>query len=149
MGKAARFTDKKEIRYAICELLSNKVDVGGRVYANRVRPVGVEELPIILIYPQTIDFTRLRIDPSYTLRRDLIITVEIIAQETTEDSLSDQLDELFEQVHDAIDDSDKLGGLVHDINIDTATTGYTGQGDKPEGSWTMNFNVSYIKKPKE
>jgi len=36
MGKATRFTTRKEIRYAITQLLNDRLDC--TAYANRVRP---------------------------------------------------------------------------------------------------------------
>lgn len=149
MAKATRFTTRTEIREALTSLLSDKLDFEGRVFPNRVRPVGVEELPVILVYPTSEDYTKLRQDPGVTLRRDLTIAVQIIASDSDEIIMSDALDDLADRIEDIVSDSDKLGGLVHDINIDTGQGSLQGDGQKPEGSWTLNYNVTYIKKPKE
>jgi hypothetical protein len=147
MGKATRFTTRKEIRYAITQLLNDRMDC--TAYANRVRPIGVEELPIILIYPTSLDYTILRKDPNRLLGRDMTLSIQVIATDSREDMLSDILDDLSEQIEETIENSDKLGQLVHDINIDTAQGSYKDEGQKPEGAWIMNYNITFIKKPKE
>lgn len=149
MGKASRFTTRQEIRSALVETLIDKTGVGSRVFPNRVIPVDVDELPVILIYPSAEDYTVLRKDPRLTHRRDLIISIQLIATDTDEIKMTECLDALSDEVEEAIENSDKLGGIVHDINIDTAQSTLAGEGQKPEGSWVMNYNVTYIKKPKE
>ena len=148
MGKATRYTTRKEIRKKIAEILKGKTDAENRVFPNRVIPVGVEELPAILIYPVNEDYTILRKDPNITHRRDLNLAIQILAQDSDEESLSDIIDDIDEQIEEVISNSDKLDELVHDINIDTGQAGFSGEGEKPEGSWTARYNVTYIKKPK-
>lgn len=148
MGKSSRFTTRKEIRQAVAEVLKNKTAALEKVFPNRTIPVGIEELPVILVYPSAEDYTVLHKVP-LTHRRDLTLSVQIIASDSDEDVMSDMLDQISEEVEIAIENSDKLGGIVHDINIDTGSASLVGDGQKPEGAWVLNYNVTYITKPKE
>ena len=148
MAKSQRFTTRKEIRNAIADALRGETIVENRVFPNRTIPVGIEELPVILVYPSAEDYTVLSKIPMIH-RRDLTVSIQIIASDSSEETMSDLLDQIAEEVEVAIENSDKLGGIVHDINIDTGAATLAGEGQKPEGSWVLNYNVTYIKKPKE
>ena len=148
MSKATRFTTRAEIRKKVCEILVDNVDVKERVFANRVRPISISQLPLILVYPKSEDYTVLNKVPRIH-RVDLSLIIEVVGTANTEELLSELLDELAEQIEDALDNSDNLGKLVHDINIDTAESGLEGgESQRPEFSWIMTFNVAYIRKPK-
>lgn len=148
MGRGQNFTTKQEIRKKIVEILLGKTDAKDKVFPNRTANVGVEELPVILVYPTSVDYTMLRKDPKILHRRDLSLTIQIMASDSDESKMTDTLDDISDQIEDAITNSDKLDELVHDINIDTAQASLSGEGQKPEGSWSMVYNVTFIKKPK-
>ena len=150
MGLAGRFTTRKEIREKIAAVLCNKTDAGRNVFPNRVRPVGDSESPYILIYPRTEDVIRLRKESRTVsiLRRDLEIVVQIIAENSDEKKLSDTLDKIAGQIEKAIQYSDGLG-VAHDISLSSGSASFSGEGDRPEGSWAMIFNVTYVQKPEE
>lgn len=142
-------TTRKDIRNAVKDLLTGKTIADGRVFANRVPPLSQrDELPVILIYPESEDDTVLQHygNKSKLKRKDLDLIVEIVAEERTDVLLNDVVDELADQIEDLIEQSDKLGNLVHDISIDTSEGEYSVDGDLPWASWKMNFKVSYIRK---
>ena len=149
MAKAQVFTTRIEIRKALQELLRDKLNINGKVYANRVIPMQAGDLPVVLIYPESEESTILRKDPYRTLRRDLRITIQIIATDSEVESLSDCLDNFASEIEKAIEGSNRLGNIVHDINIDNLEAAYRGEGQKPEGSLSLNYNVTYVTKPTE
>lgn len=146
MGFADRFTTRKEIRKVLCTILLNNTDAKDRVFANRTIPPQVEDLPVILIYPKSEDYTLLRKEINLR-RRDLDIVFEIYAADSDETTMSDCIDDISEQIEDAINDSDKLNKTVHDIDINDASLVLDGEGEKPTGVWKLNYFVSYFKKP--
>ena len=145
MGKATRFTTRKELRDKVCELLHDQTLAGPRVYANRVRAVQTDELPVILVYPRSEDITS--IDRANNIRRrDLTLAVEILASDTSEQGMSDQLDEIADKVEDILHASDGVNQLAHDIGLDQSEAGLSGDGQMPEGAWRLDFLISYIRK---
>jgi len=147
--KAPGPTTRKDIRKAVQDLLIGKTIAGESVFANRVPPLSQRDsLPVILIYPESEDDTVLQHygTKSKLKRKDLDLVVEIVAEETTDVLLNDLVDDLADQIEDLLEQSDKLGNLVHDISIDTSEGEYSVDGDLPWASWKMKFKVSYIRK---
>ena len=151
--KAGRFSTKKEIRDKLVEVLKDtSVE---NVLPERTTNVEDEALPVIGVYALKERYSTLHRnrnangDLRIIHRRDLILAVEILAEEETDQLLSDRLDQIADEVWDAIEASDKLGGLVHDINMEEAMATEPRGGRRPQGSWIINLNITYVKKPKE
>lgn len=149
--KAQRFTTRMDIRRKIVEILKGATAAEDRVFDTIPHPSQANEWPAIFVYPTAEDYTKLRVaNPGVSgqvLRRDLDVAIDIVATDEDQAKLLDLLDTISEQVEDVIAASNDLGELVHDINVNNAKGVYTLEGPQPEGIWTINYAIVYIKKP--
>lgn len=156
MAFNSTFTTRKEIRHKLVEILKGKTLAGEKVFANNVSPIEPDDLPAVFIYPKSEDYTIINKafkrddlgNPISLKRIDLDIIIEIICTNTSEETMSDQIDDIAEEIEDLIKYSDRLGKLVQDIGIDRSEATLSGEGQKPEGSWRLNYITSYFKEPK-
>jgi HSP20 family molecular chaperone IbpA len=144
--KTKRFTTRMDIRKKIVEILKGNTAAGENVFDSFKRPSQAYEWPAIFVYPNEEDYTKILQVP-LVHRRDLSITVEIIATDLDRENLTDQLDTISGQVEDIIKASNDLGELVHEIAPDSAEGMFSLAGPQPEGVWAMRFLVTYVKKP--
>lgn len=142
---------RKQIRKKIAAILKNKTDAGPRVFPNATIPPGIEELPVILIYPRSEAAGKYATAPR-ELVRDLDVTIEIYAKgpETDEDgnppsdkkSLEDILDDIAEQVECEMSRDETLQRTADD-SILTNTEMEFESGGVPVGTARLTYSVIY------
>lgn len=136
--------ERKNIRNKVVFLLKGKTNAVDNVYPARAIPNWHEDLPAIMVYPTSEVSEKFSVAP-WDNRRTINLAIEIIATDPDELKLADQLDDLAEQVENALGVDDSLGGLV-EINALTSTDfEYESTGEQPLGSCTMVYQVVYLK----
>ena len=144
---------RKTIRKKIVEILKDKTDVGDAVFPNASVPPWHSELPVILVYSQKETSTEYAIAPK-ELERDLSIEIQIIATGPEENkelatpgaskSLEDILDDIAQQVEDAMDVDDSLQDTVDDSILTGTEQEFDSAGGSPEGSCRLTYSITYF-----
>lgn len=105
---------RKVVRDALAVMLVGQTDAGDRVYSNRSRPQSIAKLPAIGIYNAGDTATMFDESPR-RYRRRLNIAVDIYLKDTGGSDIDDQLDDLADQVEQAIFKDTTVGGTVSDM----------------------------------
>lgn len=134
---------RQQIRERVATIVGSLTTTGSRVHQSRVYNVQESELPCLLIYtvseevegPQTIGQAR-------RIVRVLELMIEGKAQATS--TLDDTLDNIAAEVEAAIGADQSLGINVLDTLLASVEIDYTAEGDKPIGSISMRYAVTYI-----
>lgn len=145
---------RKVIRKKIAEILKDKTNAGGRVYPNATVPPWQEELPVILVYTVSENASKYAEAPR-ELERALSVTIEIIAEgpEVNEEladfkpgevSVEDQVDNIAEQVENAMSADETFGGLTDDSILTNTEFEFDGNGGSPIGSARLTYSVTYF-----
>jgi len=134
---------RKLIRKALLSILRGRTDAGENVFANPTQIHWEENLPVINIYTRGEEIRDTESAPRY-LNRSLFCETEVIAEADTDEDLSDLLDDICEQIEQALSIDDSLKGTADDCfpvrtsDIDVAT-----EGAKPIGKTSITFEIQY------
>lgn len=130
-------------RQAIRDFLENLLGdlVGGRVYKNRKPPLEEDAVyPLLLIYSGPERASRLTM-PNMT-SRDYAVVIEIRVSELN--NVDDALDDLAQEVEDAMKEAGPLGGLVKAVTYTGADPQFDSEGETEMGSLILNYEFKYI-----
>lgn len=129
------------IREAVQDLLSGETDAEDRVYKTRVVPYRESELPIVAIYMLEESVEQDKSSGELTRSADMVI--EAIA-EAIEGRVDDELDDIAQQIEDAIDVDLFMGGnLAEAAALDNTTLEVLEDGEKLLGLVTLTYKVVY------
>lgn len=135
---------RKLIRDAVVERLkAASTSADSRVFANRALPLFKNELPAILVYLSS-EPSEISIEAPREYRRNLQLTLELVAQNNSEGGLDDALDELAEQVERVMFEDETFGGLVSDTILGETTAEIIEEGEKPVGAVKISFSMPYF-----
>ncbi len=111
-------------------------------YAYTPKP-GMDQLPVVLIYAQSESIEELSQAPR-ELRRNLFMSVECIADGSTDEEMTIRLDTLADQVEQLLSADDSLGCTVDDIMLNSVDFNYEGdENEGPIGSCRMAYLIKY------
>jgi hypothetical protein len=144
---------RKNIRKAIVSILKDKTSAENRVYSNPSIPPAEKELPIILVYSRTEPVEPLADAPRELIRR-LGIIIEIIAKgsednlevgtpENGVDPVDDILDDMAEQVEQAMSKDDTLLATCDDSILTNTEFEYESEGGLVIGALRLSYDVTY------
>ena len=144
---------RKVIRKKVVEILKGQTDVGAAVFPNATVPPWHNELPVILVYPRSEGISLYGQAPK-ELERDLDLTIEIIATgpEENEDlstpdvgekTLEDILDDIAEQVEQALDVDDSLQSTCDGSSLQNTEFEFDAGGGSPIGSCRLTWGITY------
>ncbi len=143
----------KTIRHAVVDGLTPIFSTGGagavvdgRVFGNRFRPLGPNELPSIRVYTQK-EFVETEGGGPRLYSRELEVVVEIICSEpagTPADRKHfDQPDELAELVEGWFFDNECLENVWQYALLTEVEAGLVTEGQKPIAAHRLKFDVTY------
>jgi hypothetical protein len=135
-----------EIRNKLVELFKQYLDVGGRVYASRPRPIWLKELPVVLIYFTRETADHMNREPRRYRRILTLNTHTVMHGHDLDDFDIDRfLDERAHEVEAIIDANRYLGlDYVHDSRlVETIPTIVTDEGDQPYASIVVTHEIEY------
>lgn len=134
---------RKAIRKEIVRRLKGRTAAGSRVRANRGEVNWQENLPGINVYVRGETLEELTNAPR-AMRRFLDVEIEIIDEGQDGERLSDQLDDLAEQVERCLSVDDSINGCADDILLQTiGDIDVDTSGSKPTGSIRLGYQVKY------
>lgn len=110
----------------------------GSVYASRIWPIAEGSLPVILVYTNS---EEIELDSLDDLLRRLTVVVEVVAQATPD--LDTALDDILEQVEDALAADSTLNGLAMESLPAAIEVTMSGAGSQPTGRAKLSYSVLY------
>lgn len=140
---------RKEIRREIVRRIKGNTDAGENVFSNSTTPSWDENLPVILVYPQSEDL-RERSQAPREFIRDLSISIEITAGGPEEPfldgkkSVEDQLDDIAYQVEQILSSDDSLGCRTDDLLLSNLEFQFEGEGARPIGTVRLIYLAKYV-----
>jgi len=134
---------RKIIRDRAVDILNEKTDAGKNVVANQIIPEWIEDLPAVLVYTRSESIEEYAAAPR-ELKRDLSLTLEIIAEGTNEVATSDKLDAIALQIEEIFHKDDTLGcaGISKSI-LSSVDFDFDGSGNSSVGSCRLTYDVTY------
>jgi hypothetical protein len=136
---------RKQIRDAVIAKLTGLTTTGANVFQNRVFPVNDSELPGLIVMTDS-DTINSRSEGSWAglvprnLDRTMHLTIKAIVRGTV---IDDPLDQICLEVEKALCADRFLGGLSTDVTMVDTRIEFNGDGEKPGGIATMNWQVEY------
>jgi len=137
---------RKAIRDAVSVLLAGLPTTAARVFAGRVYNHGESELPCLRIYARHERIEYEDEQSPRTQKRTLTLEIRGIAKSST--SLEDDLDTIAGEVEDAMDVSEKIGGLVSSLDFIDTVLDASGEGNQPIGNVVTTYEAVYYTEEK-
>ena len=134
---------RKKIRKEILKLLVGKTAAKDRVRFNRAEKNWGENLPAITLFfrGEVVEQTD---EAPRRMKRNLSLEVEVITYGEDGECLNDRMDELCEQVEQALSIDDSLAGSANDILLANVTDMETeAEGTKVYGAIKLNYLIEY------
>lgn len=133
---------RQVIRETIRSVLDGATDADDRVYASRMNPYRVTELPVLTVYStsESVDDDSSSTSPRELTRR---LSISIEGWVVGNDESDDAMDDLAEQVEIAMHADPYLGGSVGDSILSSTSTEITIDGDREMGLLTMEYTITY------
>jgi hypothetical protein len=135
--------NRKSLRKKVVEILqaANIPGVEQDVFPNRSIPSNIDRLPVILVYSKNAPVERRDESPkSYIINQDIVI--ECITQNSDDEKLSDELDDLSDAVIKAIEDDFFLEENCEEVSLTSLITDTEGEGQSPAGSTKVTFTMA-------
>lgn len=135
---------RTQIRDALATLLTGLSTTGAHVFKSRVRQLAQNELPALVVFTANESITPLTPHPNHIDTRELDIAVTGYAQ--VKEDIEDRLDQIaleVEQVINATESANTLGGLVDGLQLQSIKPEIVGEGERLTGQLSMIFNCSY------
>jgi hypothetical protein len=131
---------RKQIRDRLATILTGLPSTGANVFKSHVYPLNAAKLPGLLIY--TDEEASEPGAMQRTLDRFLTATVQGYIKPAA-GAIDDALDAIAEDVEAAVEDDPKLNGLALFSSLESTTTEFNADGEKPVGIITLKFKIDY------
>lgn len=116
---------------------------GVKVFGNRAAQIFPAELPVILVYTKN-EPVDVAIESPREYKRNLVVSIELVASAQKESTLDDTLDAFANQVERAMLNTDEtFGGLVTDTLLGDTEIEQISEGEKPVGAVKISFAMPY------
>ena len=132
---------RKNIRTQAKTTLTGLTLTGSNVFEGRSYPVKRGALPCICIYTRSETSEPVATGGPTPLLRQLELTLEAHAEAT--DDIDGLMDDIAEDIEDAMAADAKLGGLVRFCYLDSTEITYDGSGRKRVGTLKMTYQIEY------
>lgn len=137
---------KLKIRRAIKALLVNKTKAGCNVFVSRTTNIDHEELPAIIIYPNTERVDEFNSAPK-NYKRTFACKIEIIGADSADHELDELLETIAEQVELILEENETensaFGKLINNLRITGSNYTFSGEGQTPVGSLILDVDFVY------
>lgn len=132
---------RKTIREYFGTQLTGLTTTGANAFESRVYPMQSAKLPAILIYTTSESSEEQAFSSKRVQNRTLSVEVEGFVRAIS--NFDDTLDQIAEEVEEAILDDPTLGGLAINTELESTTANYSGDGEQPVGTIRLTFEVQY------
>lgn len=137
---------KYKIRQQVKALLMNATDAGANIFVSRSEKFDHEELPAILIYPDSERIRRFEEAPK-RYGRNFACKIEVIGRAATDDELDLMLETIGEQIESLLEANETaektLGLLVNDLNLTGTRYAYDSESQTPVGSLILDYDFEF------
>lgn len=124
----------------------NSTEAGANVFVSRSTKFDHEELPAILIYPDSERVRRFEEAPK-RYGRNFACKIEVIGRAATDDELDLMLETIGEQIESLLEANETaektLGLLVNDLNLTGSRYAYEGESQTPVGSLILDYDFEF------
>lgn len=124
----------------------NNTEAGANVFISRSTKFDHEELPAILIYPDSERVRRFEEAPK-RYGRNFACKIEVIGRAATDDELDLMLETIGEQIESLLEANETeektLGLLVNDLNLTGSRYAYEGESQTPVGSLILDYDFEF------
>lgn len=137
---------RKLIRQAIVDALkAASTAAGQRVYKSRATPWRTVELPAISVFSaeELVDEGSEESSPR-ELKRGADFVLDLVLAMPADGDVDDALDDLAEQVENAIDQDRYLGNTASDSFLVSSTFGEVPEGNRPMGALRLVYRTRYL-----
>lgn len=134
---------RTQIADAVVKILKNKTLAGANVAYSYTPKPNMDQLPVVLIYNQSEQVEEFSQAPR-ELRRNLFMSVEMIADGSDDAEMTVRLDELADQVEQLLSQDDSLNCTADDIILNSVEFQYEGdEHQSPIGSCRLIYLIKY------
>ena len=130
---------RRQIRQAIVTKLTGLTTTGSKVFASRMWPLSLDDLPGLIVYANSENIQRLEIGVQNTQLRNLEISIDAIAKGTTAETV---LDTICVEVEEAMAVDKKLSNLAIDSEL-TSTQIRQAQAESEFFIASLRYAVTY------
>lgn len=144
---------RKLIRHKVTEILkAAQTDCGEKWHPSRARGLWPNELPAGMVYTLDEEVTGAKETAPRELKRSVSLSIEFARKGESEQgapelfggaTLDDQMDDLAEQIEQALFADDTLGGLAADCYLTRTMFGIEIDGEEVSMTGRMTFTVEY------
>lgn len=124
----------------------NATDAGANIFVSRSEKFDHEELPAILIYPDSERIRRFEEAPK-RYGRNFACKIEVIGRAATDDELDLMLETIGEQIESLLEANETaektLGLLVNDLNLTGTRYAYDSESQTPVGSLILDYDFEF------
>lgn len=139
---------KHKIRQVIKNLLINNTDAGVNVFVSRSTKFDHDELPAILIYPDSERVRRFDEAPK-RYGRNFACKIEVIGRADSDEKLDLLIEKIGEQIENLLEANETaentLGPLVNDLNLTGSRYSFEGEGQTPVASLILEYDIEFLK----
>lgn len=128
---------RQQLRGAVVSAITGLQTTGARVYTARAYDIDPSQLPGLEV--NTIDETATEGTFHKNGVRERRVTVEIIARAIATTGLADLIDAICEQVEAALSDEIFVSGAPVDLEYQSTTIDFSGDGEQPVGRASMIY----------
>lgn len=132
---------RTQIRAAIALAVKGIDIVQSRVFVSRVHNLESGDLPALKLYTLNETSEPETLAPPRLLAREMQVNIEIACRASL--NLDRDLDTACMAVEEALSADSSLGGLAHDVRLESTEIEFSDGGEKPFGLATMTWVVIY------
>lgn len=138
---------RKQIRDAVVSQLDGLTLTLSNVFASRILPLDdATQMPALVV--QTLSEEQDIVEGSFNggiVKQQRVLNLEVVIHSRNLDGevITTELDDIAEDVEDAIYGDKTLGGLVKDITYTGMDTVMEPESETPRGEMTLSFQVTY------
>lgn len=137
---------KLKIRQVIKDLLINKTEAGCNVFISRTTNIDHEELPAIIIYPNSERVEIFNTAPK-NYKRTFGCKIEIIGVAGLDSDLDSQLERIAQEVENLLEinetEDKAFGKLIDSLMVTGSNYTFSGEGQTPVGSLILDVDFVF------
>lgn len=132
---------RKQIRDYFLTQLTGLDTTGSNAFASRIYTLDNAKLPALIVYTNSESSNDTSFGFKKVQERRLEVVVEAYVRALT--TFDDDIDQICEEVEEAILDAPQLGGLAILTELQSTEANYSGEAEQPIATVRLSFEVTY------